>query len=45
MTFLITGILKMSRYSEKEKVLILKLFEYFQKENDAGHTLLPLTAV
>ena len=32
MTFLITGILKMSRYSEKEQVLILKLFEYFQKE-------------
>ena len=45
MTFLITGILKMSRYSEKEQVLILKLFEYFQKEKDAGHTLLPLTAV
>ena len=42
MTCLITGIL---RYSEKEQVLILKLYEYFQKEKDAGHTLLPLTAV
>jgi len=35
----------MSRYGEKEQVLILKLFDYFQREKDAGKTLLPLAAV
>ncbi|XP_031328113.1 uncharacterized protein LOC116159297 [Photinus pyralis] len=34
-----------NRYTEGEQSLILKLIQYFQREKEAGKTLLPVSAV